>query len=217
VKAICIAGLILCVLSARPGAVSSQSVLTNEPEAPHKMVCSEEADKALTREDYETAVSLHESILEKDPLNGLETYHLGFIYGQLGNHSKEVTCYEKAIKLGFKEDRIFLNLGMAYGEMGQTESSIRALKQDVLSNPNSAEAHLALAMAYHKASAGDLAEKECLKAIRLDPRNVDTRFLLSFIYADGDECEKAAEQLRQILAIEPIHERARRDPKEIER
>ena len=216
-KASCIASLLLCALSMCIGMACSQTALINEPEAQHKMICNEQADKALMSEDYETAISLHERILEKDPHNGLETYHLGYIHGQLGNHSEEVSYYEKAIDLGFKEDRIFLNLGMAYGELGQMERAIGAFRQDLVSNPDSAEAHLALAMAYQKGSAGHLAQKECLEAIRLDPKNLDARFLLTMLYLGRDEFEKASEQLRQILAIDPTHEGARRYLEDIER
>jgi tetratricopeptide (TPR) repeat protein len=75
----------------------SQTVLINESESQHTKVCNEEAAEALMREDYETAISLHEHILERDPQNGLETYHLGYIYGQFGNHTEEISYYEKAI------------------------------------------------------------------------------------------------------------------------
>jgi len=216
-KRIYVCGLFLCALSVYMGMGCSQTVLINESEVKHKMICNERADKALMSEDYETAIALHERILEKDPHNGLETYHLGYLYGQLGNHSEEVFYYEKAIDLGFKEDRIFLNLGMAYGELGQLDRAIGAFKQDLVSNADSTEAHLALAMAYQKVSARDLAEKECLEAIRLDPKNLDARFLLTMLYLGRDEFEKASKQLRQILAIDPTHEGARRYLEDIER
>ena len=211
-----IGSLLLWALSIFIGMACSKTALINEPKAQHKMICNEQADKALMSEDYEMAIALHERILEKDPHNGLETYHLGYLYGQLGNHSKEVFYYEKAIDLGFKEDRIYLNLGMASGELGQMDGAISAFKQDLVSNADSTETHLALAMAYQKVSARDLAEKECLEAIRLDPKNLDARFLLAMLYLGRDEFEKASEQLRQILAIDPTHEGARRYLEEID-
>jgi tetratricopeptide (TPR) repeat protein len=195
----------------------SETAFVDEPKEPNKLVCVEEADRAFVAEDYETAIRLHERILEKDAQNGLETYHLGYIYGQLGNHSKEIFYYRKAIELGFEEERIFLNLGMAYGELGQMEDAIRAFRKDLVSNPNSAEVHLAMAMAYQKLSAVDLAEKECQEAIRLDPKNLDARFLLGRLYSGQGELEEAAQQLRRILTLDPTHEAARRYLEGIER
>jgi len=106
---------------------------------------------------------------------------------------------------------------MAYVELVQTERAIRAFKQDLVSNPNSVQTHLALAMAYQTVSARDLAEKECVETLRLDPKNLDARFLLAMLCLDRNEFEKASEQLRQILAIDPTHAGAIRYLEEIER
>ena len=60
--------------------------------------CSDEADRAMKLQDYQTGVLLHERILEKDPMNALALYHLGYAHGQIGEHRKEVFYYGKAVR-----------------------------------------------------------------------------------------------------------------------
>jgi tetratricopeptide (TPR) repeat protein len=193
-------------------------VLSGKSAEPVKAwTCDKEADEAMKRNDYEAGISLHERFLEKEPENALALYHLGYAYGQIGEHLREVPLYEKAIALGFIRDYIFFNLGMAYGELNQTEKSISAFKQALDMNPGNADNHFGLAMAYQKNAADKLAEEEFLKAIEIDPRHVDARLLLSLLYADCGELEKAAGQLRKTLEIDPTNERARHFLERIEK
>ncbi len=171
--------------------------------------CDPAADDAMKREDYKTAILLHQRFLEKEPSNALSLYHLGYAYGQLGNHSKEASYYEKAIALGFKQQGVLFNLGMAYGELNQIEKAIDAFKKAVQTDPDNADNHFGLALSYQRSLADELAEHEFLKAIAIDPNHVDARLYLSLLYADMGELQKAAEQLRIILDIDPTHTDAR--------
>ncbi len=79
--------------------------------------------------DYEAGILLHQHFLEKEPTNGLALYHLGYAYGQTGDHVKEVLYYEKAVSLGFSEYHIFFNMGMAYGELNRIKTLFVPLKR----------------------------------------------------------------------------------------
>lgn len=186
----------------------SNALLGKRVESGKKWTCDKEADEAMMRNDYKAGISLHERFLEKEPENALSLYHLGFAYGQTGDYLEEVSYYEKAIALGFQEDVIFFNLGMAYGELNQIENSIRAFKKALDINPDSADNHFGLGVAY-RVSAADLAGKEFLEAIKIDPYHIDARLHLSTLYADKGELQRAAEQLRKILEIDPTHRPAR--------
>ncbi len=187
----------------------SKAVLKKRPVLEKTWTCDKEADDAMLREDYEAGILLHQGFLEKEPANGLAWYHLGYAYGQMENHVKEILHYEKAIDLGFKQDGIFFNLGMAYGELNQIEESIGAFKRALDINPDSADNRFGLAIAYQRSVADKLAEKEFLEALNLDPAHVDARLYLSILYADMGELQKASEHLRKILEINPSHRGAR--------
>jgi tetratricopeptide (TPR) repeat protein len=210
-------GLVFCLDGLISGVGCSKGIFVKNPISEKKWTCAKDADEAMKKEDYETAILLHQSFLAKEPENGLALYHLGYAYGQTGDHVEEVFYYEKAIDLGFKEDGIFFNLGMAYGELNQIENSIGAFKKALDINPDSADTHFGLALAYQRSVADTLAEKEFLKAIEIDPAHVDSRLYLSMLYADMGDMQKAGEQLRKILEIDPAHRGAHEFLKRIQK
>ena len=210
-------GIVICLAGLIAGAGCSRGFLEKGPTREQQWACDKEADEAMKQHDYRAAILLHQSFLRKDPANGLALYHLGYTYGQTGDHPKEVLYYEKAIDLGFKKDSIFFNLGMAYGELNQIENSIGAFNKALNINPNSADNHFGLALAYQRSIADTLAEEEFLKAIKIDPAHVDSRLYLSLLYADRGDMQKAGEQLRKILEIDPDHRGAQEFLKRIQK
>ena len=119
--------------------------------------------------------------------------------------------------LGFRNGHVFLNLGMAYGELNQLENAIGAFDKALEINPESANAHFGPALAQYRGLADTLAEEGFLRAIEIDARHVDARPYLSILYADVGDLQKACEQLRNILEIDPTHTRVREFLERIER
>lgn len=217
-RRICWYGLIFCLLAVCEGAGCSKGFLGKGPDAGEVWTCDNAADEAMKRLDYETAILLHERLLEKKPANALAFYHLGYARGRMGDRMKEVSYYEKAIELGFREEHIFFNMGMAYGELNDIEKSVKAFRKALEIDPNSADNHFGLAMAYYQRGIADkMAEDEFLKAIKIDPGHVDARLYLSMLYADMGELKKAAEQLHELIEIEPANARAREFLERIEK
>jgi len=210
-------GLLFCLAGLISGVGCSKGFLERRPPLEKRWTCDRAADEPMKQQAYEPAILLHQRFLEKEPGNALGLYHLGYAYGQTGKHLKEVTYYEKAIALGFKEGSIFFNLGMAYGELNQIENSIRALKKALDINPDSADNHFGLALAYQRSVADKLAENEFLEALKIDPAHVDARLYLSMLYTDTGELQKACEHLRRILEIDPAHRGAREFLERIEK
>jgi tetratricopeptide (TPR) repeat protein len=198
-------GLVFCLTGLISGAGCSKGIFVKDPISEKRWTCVKDADEAMKKEDYETAILLHQGFLAKEPENGFALYHLGYAYGRTGDHPQEALYYEQAIDLGFKEDHIFFNLGMAYGELNQIENSIGAFKKALHINPDNADNHFGLAIAYQRSVADTLAEEEFLKAIKIYPAHVDARLYLSVLYADMGELQKACEQLQKILKIAPAH------------
>ncbi len=214
---ICLFSLLLCLFAVFAGAGCRTLVSKKTPEPGRKWICDHVADEVMLGGDYEAGISLHERFLEKEPENALALYHLGYAYGQIGEHLREVSYYEKAIVLGFREEGMFFNMGMTYCEIGQAEKATSAFKEALKINPGSADNHFGLGMAYHITVTNGLAEEELLKAIEIDPRHADARLLLSLLYADWGELQKAAGQLRKVLEIDPTNDRARKFLERIEK
>lgn len=156
----------------------SESPLKERAGVLKKWLCDEEADEAIKRKDYERGIFLHERLLIKEPENALALYHLGYVYGHMGDQIKEASYYEKAIALGYKESHIFFNLAMAYSEMNRIDESIRAFKKAIEIDPNNAEYFYELAMAYDENGEEKRAEEALLKALEIDPEHKDARLFL---------------------------------------
>lgn len=208
-KVICLCGVVIFMLPLCLGTGCSMGHLKTTEEPGKRWTCDKEADEVMMRNDYKSGILLHKRLLEKEPKNALALYHLGYAYGQIGEHLREVSCYEEAIALGFKTDRILFNLGMAYGELHQTGKSIGAFKEALTINPDRADSHFGLGMAYQANGADKLSEEAFLKAIRIEPEHVDARLSLSVLYDDWGEKQKAARQLHKILEIDPTNAKAR--------
>lgn len=210
-------GLFLSVVVLVAGFGCSKNVGNKGSRSIETWTCDEQADRAMKREDYETGILLHQRFLENEPKNGLALYHLGYAYGQTGEHAKEVFHYEKAIELGFVEaDDIFFNLGMGYLELNEIEKSVQAFKKALDIDAGSADNHFGLAVALQINSDDNLAEAAFLRAINIDPRHLEARLHLSMLYVDLGQRQKALEQLRKILEIDPTHSMARQFLKNIE-
>lgn len=209
-------GLALCIVCLYSIAGCSKGTLVEKSFIEKRWTCDNQADKAMKEHDYKTAIVLHEEFLKKEPKNGLALYHLGYAYGQTGNHAKEALYYEKAVEVGYGTDDIFFNLGMAYGELNRIKESIRSFKKALDINPRRADNHFGLAIAYQRSLSDKLAEEEFLEAIRINPVHVDSRLYLSILYVDMGELKKAGDQLRKILEIDPSNEGAREFLKKIE-
>jgi len=208
-------GILGCLIALGLAAGCAKKGMVKEPVP--TWTCSREADEAMKRHDYQEAIRLHQEILETEPDNALALYHLGYAYGQLADHEREVCFYERAVALGYTEGNIFFNLGMAYGELNRIVEAVGVFQKALQLDPNSADNHFGLALAYQRGVKDRQAEEEFLKAIELDPVHVDARLYLSMLYADRGEMQKAAAQLREILKLDPSNSGAREFLKRIER
>ena len=177
-KFISLLGLGLCLATQSLGTSCSKGVIKKDLEPKGTWACDKESDEAMLRKDYEASIPLHHRFLQKDPANGLALYHLGYAYGQLGDHLKEVSYYEKAITVGFKRDHIFFNLAMAFGELNQTENAIRAFKEALHIDPRHLDARLHLSILYAEIGEARKACEQLHTILEMDPTNEEARRFL---------------------------------------
>jgi len=175
-----------------------------------KWSCDPQADRAMREKDYLNSILFHQRLLEKEPQNALALYHLGYSYGQKGDHEIEVLYYERAKAAGYIEGSFYFNMGMAYGEIGKEREAITCFKKAISLNPNLPDNYLGLGLAYSRTPGGDeLAEEAFLKAISMDPGFLYARLCLGRFYAGRKKVGEAKEQLYKILEIDPENSDAR--------
>jgi len=139
------------------------------PEPATVRTCSREADEALKRGDYETSVRLHGKLLEMEPDNALALYHLGYAYGQLGQHEKEIDFYEKAVSLGLANSTLFFNFGMALGELNQVDRALLMFNRGLDLDPEHLETRLFLSLLYEETGRRVKALEQLRKILEIDP------------------------------------------------
>ena len=131
--------------------------------------CDKKADDALKNKSYEKSIILHEFFIKENPDNGLAMYHLGYSYGQLGDHENEIKYYEEAIKKGYYSPGIFFNLGMAYGEMERFDDAMKMFGKAIELNPEDVDAIYNLGTLYLENGQEEKAKEQLEKLMKIDP------------------------------------------------
>lgn len=197
-----------CLAVLFSGAGCSKQVAVESTVFKKRYETDKRAEAAMVRGDFQKGILLYERLIKKDPSNALAWYHLGYAYGQVGDHYREISFYKKAIELKYRTEQIYYNLGEAYLEIDQVEEAIQAFKRGVKTNPGNADNYFGLGRSYQRRLEYAPAEKEILKAVRLAPQDIVFREYLGSFYEETGQLQKAAEQYRIILEIDPDYEGA---------
>ena len=161
--------------------------------------CDAKGDAAVNNGDWQEALRLHEDFLAAHPDNCLTLYHLGYIWGRLGDHEKEIGYYERAAACGYDgDDQLYFNLGMAYGETDQMEKAIAAFQRAVVLDPENADDWFGLGLTARSADRPDLARQAFTRALAVDPRHWDARIELARLDLDQGMLDAARTQLEAV-------------------
>lgn len=174
-------------------------------------MCDPLADYFLGMEDYPEAIRRHQLVIKEHPDNALAHYHLGFSFGLMGQHQKELAEYEQAVNLGLDDWELFLNLGLLYIEAGNTHAAMEVLRLASLMGPDHPETHFNLGLAYQRLGMLEPAEQEVLLAVQLDPNQADARNTLATIYAEEGKYSRAHQEWSELVEADPGYAPARQN------
>jgi tetratricopeptide (TPR) repeat protein len=172
-------------------------------------VCDPLADFYLGVENYPEAIQRHLLVVQEHPENALAYYHLGFAYGMLGDHHRELADYQKAVALGLSEWDLFLNMGLVYMESGRLDSASQVLQLAALLGPYRPETHFNLGLLDERLGMYQKAEQELLLSLRIDPKQDDARNSLGVIYAEQGNYERAHQEWADLVKSNPDYGPAR--------
>ena len=182
---------------------SSLRAIAATERTPEEQICDPLADYALGMEDYPKAVKLHQEVIRKHPERALAYYHLGFAYGVLGDHDRELRDYQKAVELGLSDWALFLNLGRLYLENNHLDQASDAFRLAALLAPYRPETHYNLGLVYERLGRFHKAEQEILLSLRLQPDQTDARNTLGVIYAEERNFARAHEEWADLKRSNP--------------
>jgi tetratricopeptide (TPR) repeat protein len=199
--------LAIALISVRSPAASYAA--TRGGTSSEEQVCDPLADYYLGMEDYPEAIRRHQMVIREHPERALAYYHLGFAYGVMGDHQRELVDYQKAVELGLSDWELFLNLGLLYMETGHLDDASEVLQLATLLGPYRPETHFNLGLVYERLGMFQKAEQEILLSLRLDPDQVDARNTLGVIYAEEGNYQRAHAEWTDLVNAKPNYTPAR--------
>ena len=172
-------------------------------------VCDPVADFYLGTENYPEAIRSHLLVVQNHPENALAYYHLGFAYGMVGDHQRELADYQKAVGLGLSNWDLFLNMGLVYMESGRLDSASQVLQLAALLGPYHPETHFNLGLLDERLGMYQKAAQEILLSLKIDPNQDDARNILGVIYAEQGNYELAHQEWADLIKSNPGYAPAR--------
>ncbi|TET40905.1 MAG: tetratricopeptide repeat protein [Elusimicrobia bacterium] len=131
-------------------------------------------------------------------------YFKGFKYAKnnatLGNAVRECELSYKIYPLNVDNN---YELGNAYARLGEKEKAIWAYLKAIEANPGYDEIYSNLGIIYGQTKRIPEAMEALSKSIEINPLSVPTRSYLAQVHIGRKEWEKAANQYREILELEP--------------
>jgi len=209
--------LVICSAMLRTPVARASDNIAGHQIIADQQVCDPLADYYLGMENYPAAIRRHLVVIREHPGNGLAHYHLGFAYGVIGQHRRELQEYRRAVDLGLDDWQVFLNLGLVYLEEGQLQGATELLRLATLLGPYQSETHFNLGLTYERRGMLSDAEQEMLFSLRLNPQEADARNTLGLIYAEEGRYTLAREEWSDLLSVDPAYTPARENLTILER
>ena len=122
---------------------------------------------------------------------------------QKGNTQEAKRFYQKILKKGIADPRVFTNLGVIFQMENDYERAIKFFKKSIASFPESHEAYSNLSRVLLEIGQYELAEKYLIKVISLKPDFLMAYQNLFNVYVKSDERKKAGLILQKCLKIAP--------------
>ena len=123
----------------------------------------------------EEAIPLLKGLCEDEPENGAAYLNLGIAHHRLGQHTRAIECFTRAVELMPADARPLLNMAAAENALGHTDKAEQHLLHALQINPQQPGLHYNLAVIYLKRNqyANAMAEMELELAV--NPRHMETQ------------------------------------------
>jgi len=157
------------------------------------------------KREYEKALPYLEIAIKTDisSLKARAYLQIGFCYGMLGAHTKEIEVYIQAIRIDPNNAIAHYNLGIAYFKLGFHEGAIEAFKQAIRIDPDYAKTHCNLGITYGQLGFYEDEIEAYMQAIRIDPDYAIAHYNLGAAYGQLGYHIDAIEAFKQAIRINP--------------
>jgi len=169
---------------------------------------------------FQKAIDKFNGAIAAQP-DSADTYkNLAYAYINMGNRTAAFAPYKKVVELTGTEDS-YVQLGDLYiqeglmlkeaddeSAMDQFDEAIKVLEEGRGKYPNNSDILLLLSNSYIASDKLEIAKEAFKAGVEQDPENKFYRYNYGSLLLNAEEYEKAAEQLRKALEIDPDYENA---------
>ena len=184
------------------GTIDTTAQPQTQPQDPQRA----EANAAIDRQDYPTALKLLTALAAKTPNDAHLLYDLGFTQDALDQTSAAEASYRSAIAAdpAFIEPHVALGLLLARnGKLADARAELDKATTLTTDNPTvKARAYRALARIDQHTNPGD-ASSELLEALKISPETTDDILLTGELAEASDDLAAAEVAYHRILTVDP--------------
>jgi Flp pilus assembly protein TadD len=201
-------GCALCVYLAAAPAGSAQTVGTSRTRIPQDAAAVAlnnlvaQAQSAMDRKDYESAVQAYQKYLAEKPDDATVHYDLGYAYTAMQKPAEAKAEYEKAISLDPKMAAAYQNLGLTLLS-SDAPAAVAPLQKAAELLPGDARTKWLLGTALEMNGKLDLAIDQYEAARKLDDKDPDIRTSLGHALLSAGRPSEAESEYRAALSLHP--------------
>ncbi|MHB8995441.1 MAG: tetratricopeptide repeat protein [Armatimonadota bacterium] len=107
-----------------------------------------QANEALRKHDYATAIGLYKAMLEEDPDNVALLLNLGTALHLTGQHTPAIQRFERVLELDPSQVPALINMAAAHGALGHVDKAIQILARALEIDATKRDLHYNLAALY---------------------------------------------------------------------
>jgi tetratricopeptide (TPR) repeat protein len=160
----------------------------------------QDGNAGLALGNYQEVLEMYSKAIGLDPKNATAYCGRGAVYWKLGEPSKAISEFNKAIKL--KNALAYIGRGMLYEELDEFEKAIGDYSKAIKLNPKYAWAYHSRGRAYYKTGQLGKAGADYNKAIKLNPKYASAYDNLAYVLYDLDQVEEAVEHWEKAVELE---------------
>lgn len=161
-------------------------------------VLQENGDLELAIKDLNTAVTL-------DRTSARPWIGLGNLYAAMGDYSRALENYDRAMKFAPDDPVVYDNRGTALERLGRHDEALTALNRAIRLDPNDSAAYSNRATVYRASKREDLAIADLTQVIRTEPSNAQAYYDRATAYELSGEIGKAMADYRETVRRIPSY------------
>ena len=159
---------------------------------------------------YESAKTVYQDNLDKNPQAWMADQNLGQILAENGEYEAAIGHYRKSIKIRPRNEEAYNNLGNALRAQGKFDEAIKSIQKAIQLEPNHTNAHYHLGLVYHIKEDFARAIRHYRTALELNPRFATAHYNLAVALKEEGHFEAAVRHCRRAVEIDPQYARARK-------